>query len=178
MHLTIVHHHAHIASVTAGERAAFHAFHHTFQNGRHEAHINGSTHNRVQEHELTAPLQVDFLAALDVHLVLLTVEFVSHGIGHTLGVGLHNEVYFTKLSGTTRLFLVAIVGARSLCDGFAIRNLGFNVFYRNLLVVLQTPFQCAQVELTLTVHNGLAQFLRLLNHPCGVFLAHLQQSGH
>ena len=32
-------------------------------------------------------------------------------------------MHFTKLSGTTRLLLVSVIGTRSLGDGFAIRNL-------------------------------------------------------
>ena len=34
------------------------------------------------------------------------------------------------------------------------------------------------MELALAMYDGLTQFLALLYHPCGVFLAHLNESSH
>ena len=50
---------------------------------------------------------------------------------------------------------VAVVGARCLGDSLAVRNLGVDELYGQFLVVLEAPFQRAQVELTLSVYNCL-----------------------
>ena len=87
-------------------------------------------------------------------------------------------MHLTKLSGTTRLLLVAIVGTGLLGDSLAIRYLRFAIFHLYLLIVLKTPLQCAQVELTLSVNDSLPQLLRLLHNPCRVFLSHLRKGSH
>ena len=51
-----------------------HTIHDTLQDSRHESSVDGATHHRVEEYQLTTPLQVNFLTALDVHLELLTIE--------------------------------------------------------------------------------------------------------
>ena len=84
----------------------------------------------------------------------------------------------SKLSGTSRLLLMTIVGTGCLGDGLTIRNLGFFKLNLNLLVVLQTPLQGAKVELSLTMNDGLTELFRLLNNPCRIFLTHLQQGCH
>ena len=84
----------------------------------------------------------------------------------------------TKLTSTTRLLLVTIVGTGHLRDGFTIWDLRFLIINLDLLIVLHTPLQGAQVELTLTMNDDLAQLLRLLNDPCGIFLAHLLEGCH
>ena len=73
---------------------------------------------------------------------------------------------------------MAVVGTGSLRDGFAIRDTRFFELNLQFLVILQTPFQCTQVEFTLSVHNGLAQLLGLVDNPCRVFLAHTVQDNH
>ena len=47
-----------------------------------------------------------------------------------------------------------------------------------LLVVLKAPLQGAEMELTLSAHDNLAQLLALVNHPCWVFLVHLDEGSH
>ena len=84
----------------------------------------------------------------------------------------------TKLTCTTRLLLVTIVGTSHLSDSLTIRNLWLDILDLDLLVVLHTPLQGTQVELTLTMNDNLAQLLRLLNNPCRILLTHLLQSGH
>ena len=87
-------------------------------------------------------------------------------------------MYLTELTCTTRLLLMTIIGTGHLGDRLTIRNLRLNILNLDLLVVLHTPLQSTQVELTLTMNDDLAQLLRLLNHPCGILLAHLLQGSH
>ena len=84
----------------------------------------------------------------------------------------------TELSSTARLLFVTILSARHLCDSLAIRYACRLKLDSELLVVLETPLQCAEVELALTAYDGLAQLLALLNEPCRIFLMHAQQSRH
>ena len=65
-------------------------------------------------------------------------------------VWLDNQVNLTELSCTARLLFVAVVCARCFCDSLAVRDARLEEVYRNLLVVLDAPFQCAQVELALS----------------------------
>ena len=73
---------------------------------------------------------------------------------------------------------MTIVSASHLGDCLTIRNLRLFKLDLNLLVILKTPLQCAEVELTLSVNDGLLQFLRLFNNPCRIFLTHTQDSRH
>ena len=59
-----------------------------------------------------------------------------------------------------------------------VRNLRLFEDNLQLLVVLQPPFQGTEMELSLSVDDGLPEFLALLHHPCRVFLPHLQQGCH
>ena len=87
-------------------------------------------------------------------------------------------MHFTKLSCTARLLLVAIVGTRSLGDGFAIRDALLVKLDLNLVDVFQTPFECAQMEFALAVHEHLAQLLALFHHPCRIFLTQTSERSH
>jgi len=178
VHLSVEDDYAHVAGITTRKRSAFHAVHHTLEDGRHEAKVDGTTHHRVDKHEFSAPRQVFFLSRLDVHLELLTTKAVACGIGHTLGVWLYDEMNLTKLPCSATLLLMTIFGLCLLRDGLSIWNLGFAECHIELLVVLQSPLQRAQMKLTLTVNNDLAQLLALFHHPRGVFLMHFQQRGH
>ena len=178
VHLAVVNDNTHITGIATCQRTLLHTFHDTFEDGRHKASINGTTNNRVDEYQFAAPFQVNLFPALDVHLELLAIELVSNGIRHTLCVWLHNQVNLTKLSCTTRLFLVTVVCTRHLGNGLTIWYLGFNKLNRQFLIVLKTPFQSAEVEFSLSVNDGLTQFLALLNHPCRIFLTHLHQCSH
>ena len=84
----------------------------------------------------------------------------------------------TELTGTTRLLLVTVVGTCSLSNSLTIWNLRFVEYNLNLFVVLKTPLQSTQVELTLTLHDGLLQFLALFQNPCRIFLTHLLDSSN
>ena len=178
MHLSVIYDYAHVAGIATRQRALLHALHDALEDGGHEASVDGAAHNAVDEDELATPLQVDNLLALGVDAVFLAAESVNFGSGHTLVVGLNDEVHLAELACTARLLLVAIVGTGCLGDGLAIGNLGLVERDLNLFVVLHAPLQGAQVELTLAVHEDLLQFLRLLNLPRGVFLAHLLQGVH
>ena len=83
-----------------------------------------------------------------------------------------------ELTCTTRLLLVTILGTRHLCDGLAIRDACRLKLDSQLLVVLQSPLQCAEVEFALTAYDGLTKLLALLHHPCGVFLMHTEEGCH
>ena len=87
-------------------------------------------------------------------------------------------MYFTELTSTTRLLLMTILGTCHLSDGLTIRNASRLKLNVQLLVVLKTPLQCTEVELTLSAYNSLTQFLALLNEPCRVFLMHTQKRSH
>ena len=84
----------------------------------------------------------------------------------------------TKLTGTSRLLLVTVISTSGLRDGLTVRNLLLVEHNLDLLVVLQTPFQSAQVELSLTLNQCLTELLALLQNPCWVFLAHLLDGAH
>ena len=178
MHLSVIDDDAHVAGIRAGERTLFHTFHDTLQDSGHETQVDSTTHNGVDEDELSTPLQVDLFLALDVHLELLTVDLERGWIRHSLCIGLHDQVNLTKLTGTTRLFLMTVVGTCHLCDGLTIGNLWLQVLDIDLLIVLHTPFQGTQVELSLSVNDDLTELLRLLYHPCGILLTHLRQGSH
>ena len=178
VHLSVVNDDANVASVTSGERSLFHATHYAFQNGGHEASVNGSAHNRVDEHEFAAPFQRYFFLALEVDADFLIAKLVNSGIGHVFVIRLNNEVNFTKLSGTTALLLVAIVSACSLGDCLTIRNALLIELDVDLIDVFETPLQGAQVELSLSVHQDLTQLLALFNFPSGVFLTHAVEGRH
>ena len=126
-------------------------------------------------HELAAPLQWNHLSVLHVHLELLVAEAVGIGLRHILYVRLNNQVYLTKLSCTTRLLLVAIVGTGCLGDCLTIWNLRLLEVDHEFLVVLDAPLECTQVELTLSFHDSLLQLLRLLNNPSGIFTVHTSE---
>ena len=85
---------------------------------------------------------------------------------------------FTKLSGTTRLFLMTIICTSRLSNCFTIWNLRFIELNLQLFVVFQTPFQCTQMEFSLTVYQNLTQFLRLFYNPSRVFFTHTVQHRH
>ena len=87
-------------------------------------------------------------------------------------------MHFAELSCATALLLVAIFSLCLLGNGFTIRYACFLEYGLDLLVILQTPLQSAQVELALSLHDGLAQLFALLDNPRWVFLAHLQQGSH
>ena len=178
VHLAVIDHHADIAGIRPCEWALLHAAHDALEDGRHEAGVDGSAHHRVDEHEFSTPFEVDFLFALGVNLKLLVAKLVGGGVGHAVVVWFHDEVNLAELACTARLLLVAIVGTSSLRDGLAIWNLGLFEANLDFLVVFHAPFQGAQVELALTLHEGLLQFLRLFQNPGRVFLRHLLDGGH
>ena len=178
MHLTVIDNDADIAGIRTGQRTLLHTRHNPLEDSRHKAGIDGSTHYAVDEDELTTPLQRNLFGTLDVHLELLVAKLIGVGGRHSLVIGLDDEVYLTKLTGTTRLLLVTVVGTGRLGDGLAVRNTRLLELNHDLLVVLQTPLQRTQVELTLTVDNGLTQLLRLVDHPRGILFAHPVEHRH
>ena len=150
----------------------FHTIHHTFDDGRNETSIDRTTDDGVDNNQLTTPLEIDLLLVFYGNLILLVTEFIGLLNGLTILIRFYDQVNLTELTGTTGLFLVTIVSARSLSDGLAIWNLRLLKNDRHLIVVLQTPLERTKVELTLTADDHLAQFFRLLYDPCRVFLMH------
>ena len=178
MHLSIIYDNTHITCIRTGQRTLLHTAHDTFQDGRHETCIDGSTYHTVHKYQFSTPFQVDYFRTFHIHLIFLSVELVGFRSWHTFIIWLYNQVYLTKLTGTTRLLFMTIVGTRSLRDGFTIRNLRFIKLDRQFLIVFQTPFQRAQMELTLSVYQNLTQFFGLLYNPCRIFLTHTIQYRH
>ena len=66
---------------------------------------------------------------------------------------------FTKLTCATRLLLVTVFCMSTLCYGLAIRDARLKILNLNLVYILQAPLESAQMELTLSPDDGLAQFL-------------------
>ena len=178
VHLAVVHNHSYVACVAARKRTMLHAVHNTLQYGRHKAGVDSSANNRVDEDQLAAPFKANLFPTLDVDLEFLTVDLVRCRVGHSLSIRLYNEMHLSKLSGTTRLFLVSVLGTCHLCNGFAIRNACRLKLNLQLLVVLQAPLQGSQVEFALASNDGLSQLLALFYQPCWVFLVHSQQRSH
>ena len=87
-------------------------------------------------------------------------------------------MYLAKLTSTATLLFVSIVGTCGLGNGFAVGYARLIKLYGNFVKVLQTPFQCAQVEFALAMHQYLAQFLALLHLPSGVLLPHAVEGSH
>ena len=87
-------------------------------------------------------------------------------------------MHFTELSGTARLFLVAIVCACGFGERLAVGNALFGELHFDFVDVFENPLQRAEMELTLSVHENLAQLLALFHHPRGVFLTQTREGGH
>ena len=178
MHLTVIYDYTYITSIRACQRTTLHLLHYTLEDCRHEAHIDSTTYNGIDEYELTAPLQLYLLTRLHVDLNFLTIELVCRWIRHTVCVWLNNKMNLTKLTSTTRLLLMAILSLSTLSDSLTIWNLWLDEIDHNLLVVLQTPLQSAEVELTLTMNDDLTKLLTLLYNPCRIFLTHSGKCSH
>ena len=142
MHLTVVDYNSHITGIASGKRSVLHTVHYAFQYGRHKPRIDSSAHHRVDKHKFASPFKFHFFTAFDVHFELLTIEFIHRRVGHSLCIRLHNQMYFTELSSSSGLLLMPIFSAGTLCNGFAIRYFRLLELNRNLLIVLQSPFQC------------------------------------
>ena len=124
MHLTVINDDADVAGIRTRERTLLHLAHDTLQNSGHEAGIDGTADDAVDEHQLAAPFQVDNLFALGVDAELLTTEAIDLADGLTVGIGLDDEVHLAELTGTAGLLLVAIVGAGSLRDLHLLYTIG------------------------------------------------------
>ena len=57
MHLAIINDNSHIAGIAACQRTVLDTVHNTLEDSRHETCINGTTYHRVEEYQLTTPLQ-------------------------------------------------------------------------------------------------------------------------
>ena len=161
MHLTIIDNNPHVSCITSSQRTMFHTIHHTFQNGWHEAGINSTTNNRIDEYQFTTPFQVDNFLAFDVHFELLSIEIIVSRIKHTLCIWLYYQMHFTKLPGTATLFLMPILCLCFLGNSLTIWNSRLTKLYLQLLIVFKTPLQRSQMEFSLPVNNNLSQLLRI-----------------
>ena len=84
----------------------------------------------------------------------------------------------SELACATRLFLMAVIRTGRFRNRLTIRDLRLQIFDRQFIIILDSPFQCTKMELTLTGNDCLLQFLGLLDYPCRVFLAHTYQDFH
>ena len=75
-----------------------------------------------------------------------------------------------ELSGTTRLFLVAIVRVCVFRDGFTVRDTWRVKFDFQFIVMLYTPFHSVQVEFSLAGNDHLFQLLGIFHKEGRVFL--------
>lgn len=114
VHLAVIDNDAHVAGIRSGERSLFHAAHHAFENRGHEAGVDGTAHDAVDEHQFSAPLEIHFFLTARRDTDLLIAEFEQGGFGHSFEVRFDDEVHFAELSRTARLFLVAIVARAGL----------------------------------------------------------------
>jgi len=84
-------------------------------------------------------------------------------------------MHLTKLTSTTRLLLVAVVGLSYLCNCLAIWNLWCEVLDFELVIVSQAALNDIEVMLTLTLNDGLLQLLRVLNQDSWVLILNIVQ---
>ena len=175
VHLTIINNDAYVASIRTGQRSLLHTIHDTLYDSRDEACVDRTADDGVDNDQFTTPLKVNLLLVFDRDLVLLITELIGLLNRHAFLVRLDDQVNLTELTGTTGLFLMTVVGTSSFGDRLAIRNLRLVELNRHLIVVLQTPFEGTEVELTLTGNNHLAEFFRLLYHPRRILLVHTGQ---
>ena len=66
---------------------------------------------------------------------------------------------------------MTIVGTGSLGDSLTIRNLRLTKLNLNLLVVLQTPLESAEMELAHTTDDGLTKLFAHFDTPCRILFA-------
>ena len=158
MHLTIVNNDTHVTSIRTRQRTLLHTRHNTFHNSRQEAGIDRTTDDTVNKHQFTTPFQWYLFRTSHGNLKFLSIELIRFRHRHTFFIRFYDQVNFTKLTGTTGLFLMTIVGTGSLCNRFTIWNLRFFIFYLKFFVVFQTPFQGTKMEFSLTVYQSLFQF--------------------
>ena len=72
---------------------------------------------------------------------------------------------------------MTVVGACGFGDCLAVGYAHLLERDGKFLVVLNTPFQCAQMEFSLTLDECLLELLALLDHPSGILLVHACQDG-
>ena len=120
MHLAVVDTYSHVAGIGAGKRSLLHAVHETLDDSRDEAGVNRTTHDTVVDHELAAPFERYLLGVAYIHLEFLVAKLICIGCGHTLCIRLNDKVYLAKLTGTSRLLFMAVVGASRLGDGLSV----------------------------------------------------------
>ena len=83
-----------------------------------------------------------------------------------------------KLACTATLLFVTIVGACCFGDCLTIRYSWLVKHDRKLIIVLDTPFESAEMELSLAGKYGLLELLGLLDHPSRILLVHTGKNGH
>ena len=171
MHLAVIYDDTYVAGVRTGKRTGLHLVHQTFEDSGHEASINSTTDDGVNHDEFATPLQFNFLGVTRSNLVFLTAELVDFFRLNAFYIRLYDEVNLTELTGTTGLFLMTIVGTGGLGDSLTIRNLRLTKLNLNLLVVLQTPLESAEMELAHTTDDGLTKLFAHFDTPCRILFA-------
>ena len=175
MHLTVVDGNADIASVRSCQRTLVHLLHNTLQDSWHKACVDSTTNNRVVVLKLTTPLEVVLLLTLDIYGNLLAVYLIFRWLSNALIVRLDNHMYLTKLTCTTRLLLVTIVGLSNLSNSLTIWNLRCEELHLNLALCRDAVTQDIEVVLTLTLNNSLLQLLRVLNKDSWILETSVEQ---
>ncbi len=177
MHLTVIDTYPHVTCIRTSQRTLFNPVHQAFDYCWYETGINCASDNTVADNKLAAPLQRYFLRITHIHLKFLITEFICIRSRHTFIIWLNNQVHFSKLAGTSRLFLMSVIGTRCLCYCLPVRYFWLFKHDRQLIIVFNPPFQCTQMELTLPGKDCLFQFFRLHHFPCRIFFMHTGKYG-
>ena len=153
----------------------FHTVHETFHDSRHETSIDSTTNDRVNHNEFTTPIEFNFLNVARLDTIFLTVEFIDFFNRFAFYVRFNDEVNFTELTSTTRLFFVTIIATRSASDSFTIRDARFKILDLEFIVVFDTPFESTKVEFALTRNDSLTKFFTLFDNPSWIFFVHTSE---
>ena len=140
MHFPVIDTNSDIAGVRTSERPLFHTIHQSFDNSRNKPSVDSTSNNTVTNHQFSSPFKIYRLGIAYIHTEFLVVEFVSVGCWHSVIIGLYDEMYFSKLSGSTRLFFVTIIRPRRFSNCFPIGYARLYEFNGKFIVILNTPF--------------------------------------
>ncbi len=110
-----------------------------------------------------------FLYVTNRNFLFFVAKF-KHGFWfRTFFIRLDNQVHLAKLSGTTRLFFMPVVGLCRLGNCFAVRHLRHNVVNIDFVHIVEEPFQHVHVVFAHTVNQQLLQFFGVFNNISWVF---------
>ena len=168
VHFTVVDVDDDVAGVGTGEGTLLHFLHDTFEDGGHEAGVDGTADDAVVEDEFAAPVEGVFLSVADGVFSL---------VGHAVVVGLDEHVDFAKLTGTAGLFLVTVHGFGALGDGLAVGDVGSGEVDSEFVLVFEVPFDGVEVEFALAAEDYLAEFAAVFEGEAAVVGAEVFEGG-